>query len=103
MSGAAALHLASEVALALLFVALVLALLRLLRGPTLADRIMALDLMTTLGLSFVAVFALRSGFMLYLDIAIALALAGFLATVAFARYLLSRGRAVGGSPKEERE
>ena len=61
-------------------------------GVRTSDRILALDLITSLSLSFVAVFALRTGFMLYLDIAIAIALAGFLATVALARYLLLRGR-----------
>jgi multicomponent Na+:H+ antiporter subunit F len=91
VTAAAILHWATSIALGLLLLALLLALLRLVRGPTLADRILALDLMTTLALSFVAVIALRTGFTLYLDIAIAIALAGFLATVALARYLLQRG------------
>lgn len=81
---------ATDVSLAGLVLAMVLAIVRLVRGPTLADRILALDLLSTLALSFVAVFALRTGFMLYLDIALAMALAGFLATVALARYVLSR-------------
>lgn len=91
MSAAAILDWATLLALGVLLLALLLALVRLIRGPTLADRILALDLMTSLALSFVAVIALRTGFMVYLDIAIAIALAGFLATVALARYLLQRG------------
>ena len=91
MSGADFLYLATSIALAILLVALLLALIRLIRGPTLPDRILALDLLTSLALSFVAVITLRTGFMLYLDIAISIALAGFLATVALARYLLQRG------------
>ena len=92
MSGTALLLGATGVGMGFLLLALLLTLIRLVRGPTLADRILALDLMTSLSLSFVAVFALRTGLMLYLDIAIAIALAGFLATVALARYLLIRGR-----------
>ena len=41
---------------------------------------------------------LHSGYTQYLDIAISIALAGFLATVAFARYLLSRGTVHPESP-----
>lgn len=93
MSGAAVLDLATLLALALLSLGLFVALVRLALGPTLPDRILALDVMTTLSLSFIAVFALRTGFTLYLDIAISLGLVGFLATVAFARYVLQKGRA----------
>ena len=57
--------------------------------------ILALALFMILGLGFVAVFAIRTGFALYLDIAIALGLVGFLSTVALARYLLQRARSGG--------
>ena len=93
MSGAEALNWATLIAMGLLLAALALTLVRLVRGPTLPDRILALDVMTTLALCFIAVFTLKTGFALYLDIAISLGLVGFLATVAFARYVLARGRA----------
>jgi multicomponent Na+:H+ antiporter subunit F len=41
-------------------------------------------------MGFVGALAIRTGLTLYIDIAIALALLGFLATVAFARYIISR-------------
>ena len=47
----------------------------------------------------IATFAIRTGFTLYLDIAIALGLLGFLSTVAFARYLLKQAAASGGRPE----
>lgn len=98
MSGGAVLQLASLVALALLLVAMFLALVRLIRGPNLGDRILALDLITVLGAGFIAAIAVLTGFSLYIDIAIALALVSFLSTVALARYLFVRaGR------KQERE
>lgn len=74
----------------LLSIAMLMAVVRVLRGPTLADRILGLDVATTLGVGLIAVFALTVGQWLYLDVAIALALVGFVATVAFARYLISR-------------
>jgi len=59
---------------------------------------LALDLMTVVAMGFVGAIAIRTGLMLYLDIAIALALLGFLATVALARYILSRVAAKGEAP-----
>ncbi len=93
MSGTAFLGLACDVSLAILLLALFLCLVRLIRGPSLPDRILALDTMTMLALGFIAVIALRSGIYLYLDIAISIGIAGFLATVAFARYVHRKGRA----------
>jgi multicomponent Na+:H+ antiporter subunit F len=67
--------------------ALVAAAYRLLVGPSLADRVVALDLITMLLVAFLVVFTLASGMRAYIYAAIALALIGFLATVAFARYI----------------
>ena len=93
MSASQILMLAAEISLGLLLLALLLTLIRLWRGPTLGDRIMALDLMMVLAVGFIAAFAVLTGFTLYIDIGIALSLVGFLSTVALARYLASRGAA----------
>lgn len=90
MTGAAALNLASLVAIGFLVVALFLAVIRLVRGPNLGDRILALDLITVLGAGLIGAIAVLTGFSLYIDIAIALALVSFLSTVALARYLFVR-------------
>lgn len=86
------------IALVLLGLALLVSVVRIIIGPTLADRVLALDLMTIVAMGFVGAIAIRSGLTLYLDIAIALALLGFMATVAFARYILSRGLQGGDRP-----
>ena len=65
---------------------------RVIRGPTLPDRVVALDMLTGIVIGFIALIAIRTGFTLYIDIAISLGLVAFLATVAFARFILSRGR-----------
>jgi multicomponent Na+:H+ antiporter subunit F len=80
----------TDVAFALLGFAVLFAVIRIVRGPTLPDRILGLDLLTTLGVGIIAVFSMRADLSLYLDVAVALALVGFVATAAFARYLLSR-------------
>ncbi len=84
--------LTSGVALALL-AAIGMTALRLVLGPTAADRAVALDLITVLGTGLMAVLALLAGSELYLDVALALALVGFLGTVALARYLSAQARA----------
>ena len=101
MSGVDALAWASLIALCLLSAALLLSVVRIVIGPTLGDRVLALDLLTIEALGFVGALAIRTGFMIYLDIAIALALLGFLATIAFARYILVRTARIAGQPNQE--
>ena len=91
MTPAAVLSAASGVALVLLSLALLLTVLRIIRGPTLPDRVLGLDMLVAIAIGLIAVIAVRTGFYLYIDIAIALGLVGFLATVAFARFVLARG------------
>jgi multicomponent Na+:H+ antiporter subunit F len=71
----------------MILIALFCAFLRLLRGPTLADRVVALDFVSMLLVAFLTVLALAARRDAFLDAALALALVGFLATVAFARYV----------------
>lgn len=88
---------AIHAALAILMLALVMTAIRVIIGPTLADRVLALDQLVAIAIGFIAVIAVKTGFELYVDIALALALVGFLATAAFARYIYLRGRGEDGS------
>lgn len=90
MGGPEFLHLATTVSLGLLTLAFLLTIYRIAAGPSLADRVLALDMLVAVVIGYIGVIALRTGFMLYLDIAIALGLVGFLSTVAFARFILQR-------------
>lgn len=73
--------------LAVLALAFLITFVRLARGPTLPDRVVALELITTIFVGIVAVWAIASRQTVYLDVAIVLALVGFLSAVAFARYM----------------
>lgn len=75
--------------------ALLSALWRLLVGPSLADRVVALDLVSVVMVVFLVLFRLVSGVGAYIYVAIGLALIAFLATVAFAHYI-ERSRGDGG-------
>ncbi len=80
-------QLAEVVALPLLSLASVLAFIRLVRGPSLPDRVVALDLLITIGVGFIAVYAITMDQPVFLDVAIVLALTSFLGTIAFAYYV----------------
>ena len=75
-----------EIGLFLVMAGILLGFVRLVLGPTNADRIVALDMMTVTIVAFCALFAVRSGTAAFLDVAVVLALVGFLATVALARF-----------------
>lgn len=81
----------ADVALAIMCLSLLLTGYRVIKGPTLPDRVLSLDMLVAIAMGFIVVIAIRSGFTPYIDIAIALGLVGFLATVAFARFIRSSG------------
>ncbi|WP_224826076.1 monovalent cation/H+ antiporter complex subunit F [Cognatishimia sp. MH4019] len=86
MSGAEFLSLSLSIGFITMAVALVLGFYRLVKGPTLPDRVVALDMMTILIVVFCGLFAIATDERAFLDVAIVLALIGFLATVALARF-----------------
>jgi multicomponent Na+:H+ antiporter subunit F len=70
-----------------LILGMLLAFIRLLRGPSLPDRVVALDLMAIEAVGLIAAHAVRSDQSIYLDVALALALIAFLGTIAFAFHI----------------
>jgi multicomponent Na+:H+ antiporter subunit F len=74
-------------ALAMLTFAVLLAFIRLLRGPSLPDRVVAIDLIGVLIVCVIVTVAGTSGQQAYLDVAIVIALVSFVGTVAYARYI----------------
>jgi len=81
-----------HIAAALLGAALLLAVGRLLRGPTLPDRVVALDLISTLVVGIICMCALVFDQPVYLRDALVLAVVSFLGTVAFAYYVARGGK-----------
>ncbi len=73
-----------------LLISFLLAFIRLVSGPTHADRLIALDLIGSITISFIAVFTITSGQTAFLDIAITLALVMFVGTVAFVTFMKAR-------------
>lgn len=71
----------------LLTVSVILVFYRLFKGPEVVDRVIALDLIITIGIGFITAYSIRSEQALFLDVAMILALIAFLGTIAFAFYL----------------
>ena len=70
----------------LILLGAVFAFARLVKGPSLADRVVSADAISILAVALAGVFAVASNRHEFIDVAIALALVAFLATVAFAWY-----------------
>ncbi len=76
----------------MLIIAMALTFVRLLRGPSLPDRVVALDLFAVISTGFLTIYAIDTDQQVFLDVAIVLALITFLGTVAFAQYIERRAR-----------
>ena len=81
------LALVSYITLVTLGLALLMAFIRIVRGPTLPDRIVGMDLFGVLVVGLIVVLAASSGARASLDAAIVIALIGFVGTVAYATYV----------------
>lgn len=85
-------EIAAYIGLLLTLIGVAMAVLRLVLGPTSADRIVALDLLTIQLVAIAALLAAVNDEPSYVDLSVALALVAFLSTVAFARYVERRPR-----------
>ena len=80
------------VILPILAVSLVLIFIRLYKGPTIVDRVIALDLLITTGVGVIAVYSISTGQSTFMDVGMILALIAFLGTIAFSFYLEKKDR-----------
>jgi multicomponent Na+:H+ antiporter subunit F len=71
----------------LLLLAFLLAFLRLVKGPSANDRIASLDLIASIVMGFILVYAVLIENALFIDIVIVIALVSFIGTVAISTYL----------------
>ncbi|WP_347330857.1 K+/H+ antiporter subunit F [Marinimicrobium locisalis] len=77
-----------QLAMLMVSLALVLNLWRLVRGPSLPDRILALDTMYINSIALLVLYGLSQASMLYFEAAVLIAVMGFVGTVALSKYLL---------------
>jgi multisubunit Na+/H+ antiporter MnhF subunit len=79
-------------------VALSIAAVRLLRGPSLVDRIIAMDMLVIAAVAVTALATMATGRREFLDVGLGIAVIGFVATCAFAAFLEQRTRAARQEP-----
>ncbi|HII60449.1 monovalent cation/H+ antiporter complex subunit F [Pyrococcus horikoshii] len=76
-----------NVYLVLIAIATLLSMYRVFRGPTTVDRLVAVDIMTTITVGLMVLLALYYKRMIFLDVALVYAVLSFAGVIAFARYL----------------
>ena len=76
-----------KVAAVLIFFAILFGVIRLVLGKTLIDRVVAIDMLTVISISLIALYAQFSGRFVYIDVALVYGLLSFLAVLAIARFL----------------
>ncbi|HBK56861.1 MAG TPA: K+/H+ antiporter subunit F [Xanthomonadales bacterium] len=76
--------------MAMLGLAMLLNVYRLLRGPTLVDRILALDTLYINTVALLILFGMRLGTVIYFEAALIIAMLGFVGTVALSKYVMRR-------------
>lgn len=67
--------------------AIVISFIRLIKGPSVTDRIVAMDAMTIIAISLIVFLAYFSNRIIYLDVAIVYGLISFIGVIAVSRYL----------------
>jgi len=86
-------YLAVQFAMSCFVLAMILALIRLLRGPSAQDRVLAFDTFYLNGMLTLLMLGIRSNSVVFFDIGLLIALFGFVGTVALSKFLL-RGEVI---------
>lgn len=76
-----------NLATGLILLAILLSLYRFIKGPAVADRVMAFDVMTVSSIALMGIISYYSGRIIYLDVAMVYGLLSFLGVIIVARYL----------------
>jgi multicomponent K+:H+ antiporter subunit F len=79
---------AIEIAFVLIGVAMMLSFWRLLRGPDIVDRVLALDTLSINAIALLVLYGLHTDSKTYFELALVLAILGFVGTVSLCKYLL---------------
>ena len=75
------------IAVAISLISVLVALVRFVKGPGKVDRIVALDVISIVGISFILLLATLMERVIYIDIAIVYAILGFIGVIVVSRFL----------------
>ncbi|MDA3808050.1 MAG: K+/H+ antiporter subunit F [Thiomicrorhabdus sp.] len=82
------LEIAIPIAFIFIAIAFILSSIRLIKGPSVPDRILALDTLYINSIALLILLGIHLGSALYFESALLIALMGFVSTIAFSKYLL---------------
>ncbi|MBZ8119169.1 K+/H+ antiporter subunit F [Roseovarius sp. LXJ103] len=81
-------NIALIIAFAAVALAQVLSMVRLVMGPSVGDRILALDTMVINAIGLIVLMGISQGSTIYFEVSLIIAMLGFVSTVAFARFIM---------------
>ncbi len=81
-------NIALLIAFAAVALAQVLSMVRLVLGPSVGDRILALDTMVINAIGLIVLMGISQGSTIYFEVSLIIAMLGFVSTVAFARFVM---------------
>ncbi len=76
-----------KITLAILILSFFLTMIRLAKGPRLYDRVVSLDLITSISAGIILIYAIITGKSAFIDVAVIIFMIAFLGTVAISKYL----------------
>lgn len=85
-------HLFLQISIYLLMIGFFPCAYRLIRGPSIGDRLLALDLMLILVMGIFTLLFIKEGHIFFLELGMIVSLAAFVSTIAFCRAVLRRGK-----------
>ena len=81
---------AAYISIAIMSVSMILTLIRFMKGPSLPDRVIALDVLAANFLAVLAIYSILAGEKTYLNVALIMSLVAFVGTMTFAYYLVEK-------------
>jgi multicomponent Na+:H+ antiporter subunit F len=78
---------ALKIAMAILLISFIMVMIRLGKGPRLYDRVVALDLITSISAGIILIYAIMTGQSFFIDVAVIIFMIAFLGTIAISKYL----------------
>ncbi len=81
---------AAYISIAIMSVSMILTLIRFMKGPSLPDRVIALDVLAANFLAVLAIYSILASEKTYLNVALIMSLVAFVGTMTFAYYLVEK-------------
>ncbi|SET06747.1 multisubunit sodium/proton antiporter, MrpF subunit [Methanococcoides vulcani] len=76
-----------DISLTFMIIAIIPCIYRIIKGPTIPDRVIAVDAMTTVIVAVLGIYSYVQGSVFFMDVALVLAVISFIGTITISKYL----------------